>query len=76
MPLAFPSGKLPDNREVQFRDGTCVVPEYLADLMSGMDTVRFTYDECIDKVNEKLLADRLNAAMDGVINNHFRGGGV
>lgn len=72
MPLAFPSGKLPEAREIQFRDGPKVVPEYLADLMVGLDTIRFTYDEAVAAVNNTLSADHANRAIEGLIANHFK----
>lgn len=74
MPLAFPSGKLPEAQEVQFRDGTKVIPEYLAGLMSGLDTIRYTYDEAVAAVNNQLGRDQANQAMDRVIQSHFKDG--
>ena len=74
MPLAFPSSKLPEAREILFRDGPKVVPEYLADLMVGLDTVRFTYSEAVDRVNNRLASDHANRAVDKIVSGHFRGG--
>lgn len=74
MPLAFPSGKLPEAREIQFRDGARTVPEYLADLMAGLDTIRYTYDEAVARVNNRLSADHANRAVDRILQNHFKGG--
>jgi hypothetical protein len=74
MPLAFPSGKLPEAREIQFCDGPRVVPEYLADLLVGLDTIRYTYDEAVGRVNNRLSADHANRAVDSIVQNHFKGG--
>lgn len=74
MPLAFPSGKLPEAREIQFRDGPRVVPEYLADLLARLDTIRFTYDEAVERVNYQLAADHANRAVDRIVQDHFKGG--
>lgn len=74
MPLAFPSGKLPEAQEIQFRDGPRVVPEYLADLMSGLDTIRYTYDEAVARVNNRMAADAANSAYDKIIQSHFKDG--
>jgi len=74
MPLAFPSGKLPEAQEIQFRDGPRVVPEYLADLMSNLDTIRYTYDEAVTRVNHRLAADHANHAVDKLIQSHFKDG--
>lgn len=74
MPLSFPSGSLPEAREIQFRDGSRVVPEYLANLMSTLDTVRFTYDEAVARVNNRLAADHANDVVAKIRRQHFGGG--
>ena len=74
MPLAFPSRQLPEAREIEFRDGKRSVPEYLADLMAGLDTIRFTYDEAVARVNNSLAADHANRAVDRIVQSHFKDG--
>lgn len=58
--------------QVQFRDGKRDVPPHLAELMDGIDAYRLTYDEAVDKVNAKLLADHLNKIAGDAVSQHFR----
>ena len=41
--------------ELEFRDGRFVIPDYLADLMSEIDTTMYTRQQAIDKVNSGML---------------------
>jgi hypothetical protein len=81
MPLAFPgstrkkSDEPFDPYELVFRDGKRSVPPHLADMMSGMDTLRFTYSEAIDRVNNRLAADFANSTFDRIVGDHLRGQG-
>jgi hypothetical protein len=81
MPLVFPgssrkrSDEPYDPYEMVFRDGKRTVPPHLADLMAGMDTLRYTYSEAIDRVNNRLAADFANSAMDRIVGSHLRGTG-
>lgn len=81
MPLAFPGsnrkksdGPL-DPYELVFRDGKRTVPPHLADMMAGMDTLRYTYSEAIDRVNNRSAADFVNATFDRIVGDHLRGQG-
>lgn len=60
------------HREMEFRDGKRLVPEYLAVLMRGIETHRLTYEQAIDTANRKALSDNLNAQQDRVLAAHFR----
>jgi hypothetical protein len=77
MPLVFPGstrkkGDEPsDPYEMVFRDGKRTVPPYLVDMMSGLDTVRYTYEEAIDRVNNRMTIDHVNSAFDRVVSSHF-----
>jgi hypothetical protein len=81
MPLVFPGssrkkGDEPlDPYELPFRDGRRSVPPHLVDMMSGMDTIRFTYSEAIDRVNQRMTRDHINIAYDNVVAGHFRESG-
>jgi len=81
MPLAFPgstrkkSDEPFDPYELVFRDGKRTVPPHLADMMAGMDTLRFTYSEAIDRVNNRLAADFANSTFDRIVGDHLRGQG-
>ena len=72
MPLVFPSSDLPSSRDVPFRDGKRVVPGYLADLMVTLDTERYTYDEAVRMVNNRLTGEFVGAAYDRIISGHFK----
>ena len=39
------------DNEIEFRDGKRVVPAYIANLLSGIETYRFTYEEAISMAN-------------------------
>lgn len=80
MPLVFPgssrkkSDEPYDPYEMVFRDGKRTVPPHLADLMASLDTVRYTYSEAIDRVNNRLAADFANSAFDNIVRGHFAEG--
>jgi hypothetical protein len=80
MPLAFPgstrrkSDEPYDPYELVFRDGKRTVPPHLADMMTGLDTLRYTYEEAIDRVNNRLVSDLLNSQLDATISSSLRGG--
>ena len=58
--------------EVEFRTGKREVPDYMADLMAGIETHRLTYDEAVEAMNRKMTGDYLGRAMDRIIDQHFR----
>jgi hypothetical protein len=57
--------------EVEFRDGKREVPDYLAELMHGIETHRLTYDEAVEQANEQLTRTHLNRVMDQTIGGHL-----
>jgi hypothetical protein len=57
--------------EVEFRNGIQEIPDYLADLMTGMDTYTMTVDEAIAEVNKKLERDQLSKVHNELVKNHF-----
>lgn len=59
-------------REIEFRDGKRLVPDYLGDLMAGIETHRLTFDEAILEANKRSESDFLNAQRDRVLAAHFR----
>ena len=61
-------------QELEFRDGVRAVPDYLADMMSGLKTYRMTYEQAIEEANRLHLSDYLNAKQDDVLAAHFRRG--
>jgi len=60
------------DNEIEFRDGKRVVPAYIANLLSGIETYRFTYEEAIQMANKKVEADFINAQQDKILAAHFR----
>lgn len=60
-------------RTVEFRDGTRTIPEYLAKLMSGLDTSTLTYEQAVRKANDANVRDYLNRHQQAAIAEHFRG---
>lgn len=66
--LAFPGQKI----EVEFRDGTRLVPEYLALIMNQIETHTMTYEEAITAANRQMEANHLNEAGADFVAAHFR----
>lgn len=64
-----------DMREVEFRDGTRLIPEHLAEIMSGIKTHTLTYEEAVEKANWRLAENHVESAFDSIVQSHFRGGG-
>jgi hypothetical protein len=62
----------PDLIEMVFRDGKRRVPAYIANLFSGIETHRLTYDESMVEANKKVEAEFINAQQDHVLAAHFR----
>jgi hypothetical protein len=59
-------------QEVEFRDGTRMVPNYLASILVGIETHRMAYEEAIQTANRRLEADNINAQQDKILAAHFR----
>jgi hypothetical protein len=57
-------------KELEFRDGTRLVPLHLASLMTGMETYRFTYREAIDLANQNHLKQWLNGQQQQILRRH------
>jgi hypothetical protein len=55
-----------------FRDGPRDLPEYLAELMNGIETEDFTYDEAIALVNQSMLGRVTGSTLGSVIGDHLR----
>jgi hypothetical protein len=58
--------------EMEFRDGKRLVPDYIASLMQGIETHRFTYEEALARANRKTEADIINAQQERILAAHFR----
>lgn len=57
--------------EVKFRDGTRVIPEYMEDLMKGLRVDKMRYDEAVVAMNNKLVSDHVDRAVDRIVSRHF-----
>jgi hypothetical protein len=58
--------------EVEFRDGPRNVPDHVRDMMSGLDTHKFTYEEAVRLAEKKIVRDRLNQIQSDITMRHFR----
>lgn len=59
--------------EVEFRDETREIPDYMADLMAGIETWKITYDEAVVLMNRRLEQRQLTQAHDEILRSHFSG---
>lgn len=59
--------------QVEFRDGWREIPDYLRDLMLGLETHHFSYEEAMALANRKILEDHMSDAQAKLIKQHFRG---
>jgi hypothetical protein len=57
--------------EVEFRTGKRVIPDYMAELMAGIQTHKMTYDQAVAAMNKKLESNVIDRASDQIINEHF-----
>ena len=57
--------------ELEFRDGTFVIPDHLAVLMGEMDTTMYTRQQAIDRVNSGMLRQHLDREQQSTIQRHF-----
>lgn len=64
--------ELPRPKEIEFRDGRRLVPEYLGVIMDGLETHRMTYEEALLEANRRMEANFLNAQQDSILAAHFR----
>lgn len=62
--------------KLEFRDGEREVPDYLADMMVGIETYKLTVDEAIREANRQAENRHLQKAFDDVIAQHIRNAGI
>jgi hypothetical protein len=58
--------------EREFRDGVREVPDYIADYLTGVDTMRFTFMEAMELANKARVSEHLNKLQQKVITDHFK----
>lgn len=59
--------------ELEFRDEKREVPDYIADMMSGIETFKMTYKEALAEANRRMEARVIDRAVDGLRKSHFSG---
>lgn len=57
---------------VEFRDGSREVPDHLADLMSGLETYRLTFEQAKKEADSKLVREILTKTQLSIIDAHRR----
>jgi hypothetical protein len=57
--------------ERKFRDGKREIPDYMDDLMRGIETERLTYEESIVAMNRAMVGQHINRAMDRLTAGHM-----
>jgi len=57
--------------KVEFRDGEKEIPDYLADMMSGIDTYKLTLDESIQEANKRMLQRHVSDGLQRVVDEHL-----
>jgi len=60
-----------NGEELEFRDGTYVVPDHVAALMAELDTTKWTYRAALDLVNTGLLSQFLGKVQSDTVKHHF-----
>lgn len=57
--------------ERKFRDGKREIPDYMHDMMQGLQTHKMTYEQAVKAMNQKGLSDFLNRTVDRTVMRHF-----
>jgi len=55
----------------KFRDGTREIPDYMHDMMQGLETHKMTYAEALIEMNKKPLRNFLNRTVERTVSRHF-----
>jgi hypothetical protein len=58
--------------QVEFRNETREIPDYLAEMMRGIETYKLTYDEAVEQANQRALGGHVERAFDAMRRDHFR----
>ena len=57
--------------KVEFRDGEKEIPDYLGEMMSGIETYKLTMDEAIREANKRMLDRHVSRAFDQIVDRHM-----
>lgn len=60
--------------ERKFRDGKREIPDYMDDLMAGLQTHKMTYEQAVKAMNSDMVGRHVDRAIDGIVQRHFAGG--
>lgn len=60
-------------KTIEFRDGEQSVPDHVAELLKGIDTYAYTYEQAIRLSEQQLLKQRLNEAQRSLVDGFLRG---
>lgn len=59
-------------KTVEFRDGERDIPDHVAELLRGVDTFAYTYDQAVRLSEQELLRKRLNDAQRTIVDEWMR----
>lgn len=59
-------------KTVEFRDGERDIPDHVAELLRGVDTFAYTYDQAVRLSEQELLRKRLNDAQSTIVDEWMR----
>lgn len=59
-------------KELKFRDGNRYVPDHIEDMLAGVETWKYTYQQAMDNANQRMLQDKLALAQRELIRSHFK----
>jgi len=62
---------LPTAIELEFRDGTRSVPPHVVEILRGVETFRFTYEQAMAEGNKRMEARVVGDHMNSIIRTHF-----
>lgn len=57
--------------ELEFLDGTFVVPDHVAAMMSGLDTTKYRYQQALDVINGGMMGEFLGKVQQDTLKRHF-----
>jgi len=58
-------------KKVEFRDGSREVPDTVAEFLESIETYQLTYEQAIQKMNNRFLEERLNWTQASTVAEHL-----
>lgn len=58
--------------EMEFRDGSRIVPGHISEFLTGVDTLRYTFREAMELASRARTTEHLNNIQKKVISEHFK----